>query len=155
MGVAPPQPVLRAARQTSKLTGGSGVSAEANRQVVLEAYAKLNAGNAAGYWEHLAEDVRMTSFGTHRFARTFHGKDDLMKNFVPGLRERLDGTIKLHVTNIVAEGDHVVVEAQGEGRTKDGRDYNNLYCNVLTMKDGKIAEIREYLDTEMAKAIFG
>ncbi len=59
------------------------------------------------------------------------------------------------MTNAIAEGDQVVVEAQGEARTKDGRDYNNLYCIVLKLKDGKITEIREYTDTDLTKAIFG
>ena len=57
--------------------------------------------------------------------------------------------------NLVAEGNQVVVEALGESRTKDGRDYNNIYCLVLRLEDEKIAEIREYLDTELVKSIFG
>jgi uncharacterized protein len=126
-----------------------------NKQLVLDAYAALNAGDAAGYFAAMADDVRITYYGSHRFARTFHGKIDILQNFVPALRERLEGSIKLHVTNAIAEGDQVVVEARGESRTKDGRDYNNLYCIVLKLRDGKITQIREYMDTELTKAVFG
>jgi len=126
-----------------------------NRQVVLDAYAALNNGDPAGYFSRMSDDVQVTYFGSHRFARKFCGKGDIMKNFVPRLRERLEGSIKLHVTNAIAEGDQVVVEARGESRTKDGRDYNNHYCIVLKLTDGKIIEIREYMDTELTKAIFG
>lgn len=126
-----------------------------NKQAVLDAYAALNAGDAAGYFARMSDDVQVTYFGSHRFARTFRGKADIMQNFVPALRERLEGSIKLHVTNAIAEGDQVVVEAQGESRTKDGRDYNNRYCIFLKLKDGKITEIREYMDTELTKTIFG
>lgn len=131
------------------------MNSESNKRIVLEAYAALNAGDASGYFGRMTDDVRVTYFGSHRFARTFEGKDDIMNNFVPPLRERLEGSIKLHVTNVVVEGDSVVVEAQGEARTKDGRDYNNLYCIVLKMRDGKISEIREYMDTELTKYVFG
>ena len=131
------------------------MSSESNKQIVPSAYAALNAGDSAGYFNRMADDVCVTYFGSHRFSRTFRGKDDIMKNFVPPLRERLEGSIKLHVTNAIAEGGQVVVEAQGEARTKDGRDYNNLYCIVLKLKDGKITEIREYMDTDLTKAIFG
>lgn len=131
------------------------MSTESNKQIVLDAYAALNAGDAAGYFGRMTDDVLVTYFGSHRFSRTFRGKADIMQNFVPPLLERLDGSIKLHVINVVAEGDQVVVEARGEARTKDGRDYNNLYCILLKLKDGKIAEIREYMDTDLTKAIFG
>ena len=131
------------------------MSAERNKKIVLDAYAALNAGDAAGYFERMVDDVRMTFFGTHRMARTFHGKDDFIKNFVPVMREQLDRPAKLQITHVIAEGDQVVVEAQGEARTTDGRDYNNAYCMVLELKNGKITEIREYMDTELTKVIFG
>ena len=38
---------------------------------------------------------------------------------------------------------------------KDADDENNQYGIVLKLKDGKIAVIREYMDTELTKAIFG
>lgn len=126
-----------------------------NKQMVLNAYAALKRGDAAGYFSAMADDVQITYFGSHRFSQTFHGKSDIMKNFVAPLRERLDGSIVLDVTNAIAEGDQVVVEAKGTARTKDGLNYNNLYCILLKIRDGKIAEIREYMDTELTKKIFG
>jgi ketosteroid isomerase-like protein len=47
------------------------------------------------------------------------------------------------------------VEERGEAPTKDGRSYNNTYCIVLTLRNGKISQIREYLDSELVTAIFG
>ena len=131
------------------------MSTETNKQVVIDAYASVSAGNLAGFMDRLSDDVRWTFFGTHRFARTFHGKEDILKNLFGPLGERLDGSIKVQVKNTIAAGEQVVVEAQGEARTKDGRDYNNTYCLVLRLENGKIAEIHEYLDTELVKAIFG
>ena len=131
------------------------MSSETNKQIVLAAYDALNAGDVAGYYARMSDDVEVTYFGDHRFSRTYRGKNDIAQNFAPPLRERLDGTIKLHVKNVIAEGDQVVVEAQGEARTKDGRDYNNLYCIVLRLAHGKITCIREYMDTDLTKRVFG
>ena len=128
---------------------------KANKQLVLAMYGCLADGDTAGYFDAMADDVRITYFGTHRFARTFHGKVDIMENFVPPLRERLQGSIRLHVTNAVAEGDQVVIEARGQARTRDGLDYNNLYSIVVRVENGKVCEIREYMDTELTKAVFG
>jgi len=131
------------------------MNTDRNKQIVLAAYAALNAGDFAGYYDRMADDVEITYYGSHRFSRAYKGKEDIAKNFVPPLRERLEGSIKLRVKNAIAEGDQVVVEAQGEARTKDGHDYNNLYCIVLHLRDGKIATIREYMDTDLTKRIFG
>jgi ketosteroid isomerase-like protein len=126
-----------------------------NKQVVLSMYEALNSGDSAGYFARMADDVEITYFGSHRLAGTYHGKTELLKNFVPLLRARLDGSIKLHVKNIIAEADQVVVEATGEARTKDGLSYNNLYCIVLKLRDGVIVQLREYMDTELTKQVFG
>jgi ketosteroid isomerase-like protein len=129
--------------------------AETNKQIVLKAYASLVEGNVEGYFERMHDDITITYFGDHRFARTFRGKSDILENFVPPLLERLEGPIKVHVTNAIAEGDQVAVEARGESRTKDGRPYNNLYFMLIEMRDGKIAAVREYMDTQLVKSIFG
>jgi ketosteroid isomerase-like protein len=33
--------------------------------------------------------------------------------------------------------------------------YNNKYCLVIAVTDGKIAQVREYLDSELVTAVFG
>jgi uncharacterized protein len=105
--------------------------------------------------ELLSDDVSITVFGDHRFAKTFKGKDEVYKSLFGPIRETLDGTIRMKVTNAIADSDMVVVEAQGEARTKDGRDYKNSYCFVFKLQDGKIIESREYMDTQLVKATFG
>jgi ketosteroid isomerase-like protein len=130
-------------------------TSESNKQIVLNGYAALKAGNVAGYLDSLSEDVTITYFGNHLFTGTYRGKADIVDNYVPLLLARLDGPIKITVTNAIAEGDQVFVEAQGESRTRDGLSYNNLYGIILKLRGGKIAEIREYMDTELVKKVFG
>jgi ketosteroid isomerase-like protein len=48
----------------------------------------------------------------------------------------------------------VVVVDHGEGGiTKEGKGYNNTYCNVIRLQDGKIAEVTEYCDTALVNAV--
>ena len=56
-------------------------------------------------------------------------------------------------TRIIAEDDHVVVECQGQVTTKSGKPYNQRYCYVCRMADGKVRELTEYLDTELVTAV--
>jgi uncharacterized protein len=46
----------------------------------------------------------------------------------------------------------LVVLARGQVRTIRGEDYNNSYCFVSRMRDGKMVELREYMDTALAEA---
>ncbi|MBB6466173.1 hypothetical protein HNQ96_002038 [Aminobacter lissarensis] len=130
-------------------------TSETNKRIVLDAYASLKAGDVSGYLGAMSDDVTITYYGNHIFTGTYNGLADIMENYVPALLDVLDGPIRITVSNAIAEGDQVFVEAQGESRTKDGRDYNNQYGIVLKIKDGKIKTIREYMDTELTKAIFG
>ncbi len=37
---------------------------------------------------------------------------------------------------------------------KTGKPYNNVYCFVIKIQDGKVQKMTEYLDTEMVAAAF-
>lgn len=43
----------------------------------------------------------------------------------------------------------MVVQARGQSTTRAGIPYNNEYCFVYLMEDGRIKEVTEYLDTEL------
>jgi uncharacterized protein len=126
-----------------------------NKELVIKAYTALGTGDKRTYFDCLADDVQITLYGTHCMARTFSGKKDFLENLVPVFRDTIDGFVKLHIKNVIAEGENVVVEMDGEGKTKDNRIYNNHYCFCVKVRDGKIAESREYMDTELVKSIFG
>lgn len=122
-----------------------------NKQLVLDAYS----GRPGALLAALAPDVEYTIMGsTHRFARTFRGRDDVVQNLFTEVRAVL-ASGRMSPVNAVAEGNQVVVEFEGEGRTRDGRDYNNRYCNVFRLSNGLITHIREYLDTDLTRSVFG
>ena len=62
-------------------------------------------------------------------------------------------SIVMTIENLIAEGDYVAEQARGKSRTEDGRDYNNIYCRVWRIVDGKIQSLHEYLDTELARML--
>jgi len=36
-----------------------------------------------------------------------------------------------------------------------GRPYNNTYCQVFSVRDGKIRTVTEYMDTALVDEVFG
>jgi len=131
------------------------MSVEANKQLVRDTWGAVTKGDIEGFMSRLADDVTWTFFGSHRFAGTFRGKDELVAKLFAPLGEVLADGIKVHADTLTAEGDRVVMEARGEASTKDGRPYNNNYCIVITVRDGKVAHVREYLDAELVTSVFG
>ena len=103
----------------------------------------------------LADDVTWTFFGSHRFAGTFRGKDELMNGLFAVIGDVLEDGIKLHVSSIVADEGRVIVEGKGQARSKAGIDYNNDYCLAFDVVAGKIQHVREYLDSELVTKVFG
>ena len=127
--------------------------AQRNKQLVLDAYSgRPGALLAALAIEVEVEYTLMES--THRFARTFHGRDDVVQNLFAEVGAVLASGRMIPI-NALAEGDQVVVAFEGQGRTKDGRDYNNRYCSVFRVVNGRITHIREYLDTDLTRSVFG
>lgn len=53
---------------------------------------------------------------------------------------------------ILYDADYAVVEAKARNRTKQGKVYENGYCWVIEVRDGKMASIVEYADTTLMES---
>jgi ketosteroid isomerase-like protein len=60
---------------------------------------------------------------------------------------------ELQIRNVAEAGDTVFVELVATAVTGKGRDYENRYCFVVDLLDGKVAAIREYMDTLYADRV--
>jgi ketosteroid isomerase-like protein len=58
------------------------------------------------------------------------------------------------VKSTVAEGDKVAVEAASHGQLRNGRVYEQEYHALMTIRNGQIAAVREYLDTDHVLAVW-
>jgi hypothetical protein len=67
------------------------------------------------------------------------------------------GTQSFEFGDITAEGERAVLEWRVRGRAAaTGKDYDNSYCGVFVIRQGRITEDREYLDSRHAgETLFG
>jgi ketosteroid isomerase-like protein len=57
---------------------------------------------------------------------------------------------------IVADGDTVIVESRLRATLANGRSYDNDYCFAFELADGRVAVMREYMDTAKGyRMVFG
>ena len=71
-----------------------------------------------------------------------------------GVHDTFPGGYTLHIRSVTAADGRVAVEAQGEGVLPDGTRYTPSYAMFFDVADGRIASMREYIDTEYVGATF-
>ncbi len=74
----------------------------------------------------------------------------LLKGMMGGMKTGLTITPKAWTV----EGDRVALEAESYGVAGDGGVYNNEYHFLVLLRDGKIAQVKEYLDTMHTAHVF-
>jgi len=126
-----------------------------NKQLMQNIFAQMAEGNSKPLVEAMAEDFSWTVTGGTQWSKTYAGKKTVMGELFGVLSARIDGRMRTIPERFIAEDDYVVVQAHGHNTTKSGVPYNNQYCFVFRLADGKLKELTEYMDTELVTKTLG
>jgi uncharacterized protein (TIGR02246 family) len=121
-------------------------------KTVLTAYvAALEAGDGDAVRDSFAADATWTLAGELPISGTWAGRDAIVEEFLPAAMAHYEpGSVRLEVTGMIAEGDHVALQWTSRARTRAGDPYENRCIGVFTVRDGKIRAVDEYMDTHYA-----
>jgi ketosteroid isomerase-like protein len=125
---------------------------ESNRAIMTAVMEAMSRGDTQPFGEAMADDFSWHMTGTTAWSGTFAGKADVRGRMLKALFAQFATQYKNTPRRILADGDFVVIECRGEVITKTGKPYNNSYCFVIRMRDGKMVELTEYFDTELVTA---
>ena len=136
------------------------MSAAANKNLMQEIFAAAGNPDPAVrdrslFAASLADDAKWVVTGQYSWSRTFTGKQSILDDLHGHVRSRLVERARTIAYRFIADGDHVVVEAKGDNVTKTGARYDNDYCLVFRLENGKIKEIREYCDSVLTEKALG
>jgi ketosteroid isomerase-like protein len=131
------------------------MGAAENKQIITNMFAEISKGNGAAFLDAMADDVKYTLQGRTKFSGTLNGKQEVLGKLLGPLGAALEGGIAITPYNFIAEGEYVVMQANGKATTKSGKHYNNSYCHIFRVVGGKVTEINEYLDTALVDEAFG
>ncbi len=126
-----------------------------NKQVVLDFYEAGARGDMDACFELLADNVTWTNIGSTKFSGTYIGKQVIAEDLLGPLFSQLKAGISSQIERLTAEGDSVVAQTSGIAETMDGTPYNNTYCQIIRIRDGQIADVKEYMDTALIDSVFG
>jgi ketosteroid isomerase-like protein len=128
----------------------------ANKDLLRHVYAEISKGNVQPLLDSLADDVEWTIIGSTALSGTSRGKQEVIDKLLRPIRARLaDGPIVFQPERFIAEGEYVVMQAQGRATALSGKPYNNTYCIVCRIVDGKVKQMVDYIDTELITSALG
>jgi ketosteroid isomerase-like protein len=121
---------------------------ETNRQVALAFLKAMDEGDAEGMARCITPDAETFTRGFgqvsgRRDAATMLATTAAFRDIVPtGFRPKIG--------KVVAEGDTVVIEFEGDAVLSNGEPYCNQYVFVFTFAEGKVRRLNEYFCTVLA-----
>lgn len=121
---------------------------------VAEAWLKaLSTGSTEIAQSVLAEDFTWTVFRAEDPRRPM--TKQMALKAIGGIPTVLKGlSITALPDGITAEGDRVSVQAASHGTHVNGKEYNNVYHFIMTLRDGRIQSIRQYSDIQYEAEVF-
>ena len=130
------------------------MSAADNKKLMETIFAGAAVGDRTLYADSLADDVTMTVTGQYSWSQTFHGKESVLRDLYGYVASLLKHR-RTVASRFIADDEWVAVEARGDMVTHAGERYDNHYCLIYRIENGKIHEIREYQDSTLCERVLG
>lgn len=123
---------------------------EANKAVVIKFVEAFSDGDAETAKTCLAPDAQTVAkgFGKLSGPRPY----DIIVATTAAFKELIPTGLRPRFVSVIAEGDRVAVEFEGNSTLANGEDYCNQYCMVFTLANGLIKTVNEYYCTILADA---
>lgn len=125
-----------------------------NKAIVAEFFEIFSKGDVSGVIDRMHDDGSWWVSGAIEGMSGTYPKATL-GGLLDGARALYrEGALRITPTSMTAEDDRVAVEATSFATMEDGRIYANSYHFLVTLRDGKVATVREYMDTIHARETF-
>jgi ketosteroid isomerase-like protein len=125
---------------------------EQNKKVVIEFIEAMSAGDVARAEPCVAPNARAVAMGRSKMSG--ERSRDQMIGTLGAFTQLMPGGLNPKFIAVMAEGDHVVAEFEGNAKLANGEPYCNEYAMVFTLKDGKITLLNEYFCTKLADTLY-
>jgi ketosteroid isomerase-like protein len=129
------------------------MTAADNKQLLQRAFEEFSRGNGRPFTDLWADDFCWTVTGHAPWSKTYRGKQTVLKELIAPLFANFATQYSNTAFRFIAEDDYVVVECRGQVTTKSGKPYNNTYCYVCRIENGKLKELTEYMDTALVAEV--
>jgi len=102
----------------------------------------------------LADDVEFEMMGRLPGVTPIKGKATLLKGLPVTLKQMFPNGLNLKFHTVIAEGPNVAIQAESDTTAGNGKKYANRYHFYFRFAGDRIAQIREYNDTNHVREVF-
>ncbi|MEU2039120.1 nuclear transport factor 2 family protein [Nocardia niwae] len=123
-----------------------------NKKLLMEIFEQMSLGNTRAFSDAMADDFRWIFPGDWSWSGTWEPKSVVLDHLLRPLMTQFT-EYRSAAERIVAEDDHVVVRARAQAVTTRGESYDQTYCFVFRVADGKLREVVEYCNTALVERV--
>jgi uncharacterized protein len=129
------------------------MSADANKQIVIDMWKSFSTRDAARIEPFLSDDAVWVAPQDNATAKFLGERGGMIERgrIVRFILEQFPKVfvrdVKLDFKGVYGDDETVVVELELSATVSNGRPYKNDYCFIHILRDGKVVEIREFMDT--------
>ncbi|MGY2010768.1 nuclear transport factor 2 family protein [Nocardia gipuzkoensis] len=123
-----------------------------NKKLLADIFEQMSLGNTRALSDAMADDFRWVFPGDWSWSGTWEPKSAVLAGLLRPLMAQFTeyrSTAEL----ILAEDDRVVVRARAQAVTTRGETYDQIYCFLFRVADGKLREVVEYCDTALVERV--
>jgi ketosteroid isomerase-like protein len=102
----------------------------------------------------ITDDFEFEMMGRLPGVAPIRGKDAFLKSTPPMLNAIFPNGLNIKLISVIAEGPQVAVQAESDTTAGNGKKYANRYHFYVLFKGDKIAQVREYNDTNHVREVF-
>ena len=122
-----------------------------NNKKLVEDFFRILSSGSQDYLGFYTEESIIWTAGENAIGGS-RSKGEVV-GFAKSVLDSFPEGISFKVVNLVAENDYVAAEVEGSATHVSGKPYNNKYHFLLKIKDNKILELKEYMDTQLAAKV--
>jgi len=109
---------------------------------------------AKDFEDLITDDFEFEMMGRLPGVAPMRGKDAFLKSTPKMLKAMFPNGLNMKVHTVIAEGPQVAIQAESDTTAGNGKKYANRYHFYVLFKGDKIAQVREYNDTNHVREVF-
>jgi uncharacterized protein len=129
------------------------MSADTNKELVTKTWAAFVKGDISTAFANMSDEISWLIPGNlPNLSGLRKGKNAII-DFARNAAKIFPNGLQSEIHRTYCDGDTVILELTNRGKFANGRDYENEYCFVFEIENGKIRRVREYVDTQKVKEL--
>jgi ketosteroid isomerase-like protein len=102
----------------------------------------------------ISDDFEFEMMGRLPGIKPIRGKDKFVTNMPKTLTAMFPNGLNMKIVTVVAEGQHVAIQAESDTVAGNGKKYANRYHFYFRFDGDRIGQVREYNDVNLVREVF-